>query len=134
MTGKVWLTAGLALVLISCTASEQPVSTDTSMGASAAWTASPSVKKSRRGVCHELGTANYSKTTDFESFSTLEQCLHSGGRLPAAAGQGSGALPISCRGTASAISPSSPNYDALRDYRTFESMNACRDAGGREYR
>ena len=40
------------------------------------------VKKSRNGICHELGSAGYDQTKHFKSFKSLEACLKSGGRLP----------------------------------------------------
>jgi endonuclease YncB( thermonuclease family) len=40
------------------------------------------VKKSRAGICHELGTAGYEQTVHFKPFGSLAACLKSGGRLP----------------------------------------------------
>jgi len=40
------------------------------------------VKKSRRGVCHERGTAGYQQTVHFQAFPSVQSCLKSGGRLP----------------------------------------------------
>ena len=44
--------------------------------------AGPNVKKSDTGICHEKGTNYYKNTKSFESFTTIEDCLNSGGRLP----------------------------------------------------
>jgi len=43
--------------------------------------AEPSVKKSEQGICHPRGSATYKRTTHFDSFDTMEQCLASGGRV-----------------------------------------------------
>lgn len=40
------------------------------------------VKKSKSGICHDTYSANYTQTKDYESFSTLQSCLDSGGDLP----------------------------------------------------
>lgn len=42
------------------------------------------VKKSNSGICHDTSSASYNRTKSFEAFSTIEACLHSGGRLPKA--------------------------------------------------
>lgn len=42
------------------------------------------VKKSKSGICHDTSSASYNRTKNFEAFSTIEACLHSGGRLPKA--------------------------------------------------
>ena len=42
----------------------------------------PNVKKSSSGICHEKGSQYYKQTKKFESFSSIEDCLKSGGRLP----------------------------------------------------
>ena len=42
----------------------------------------PNVKKSSSGICHEIGSQYYKQTNKYESFSSIEDCLNSGGRLP----------------------------------------------------
>ena len=43
----------------------------------------PRVKKSNSSICHEKGVSvYYEKTNNFTSFSSIEDCLASGGRLP----------------------------------------------------
>ena len=41
---------------------------------------SPHVKKSTSGICHERGWPSYDRTTHFEPFNTMEECISSGGR------------------------------------------------------
>jgi PBP1b-binding outer membrane lipoprotein LpoB len=43
---------------------------------------SPTVKKSDTGICHEEGTNYYKNTKNFTPYSSLDECLNSGGRLP----------------------------------------------------
>jgi ABC-type microcin C transport system permease subunit YejE len=40
------------------------------------------VKKSKTGICHIPGSHYYKQTKTFTSFTTLSDCLKSGGRLP----------------------------------------------------
>ena len=42
----------------------------------------PNVKKSTSNICHEKGSQYYKQTKKYESFSSIEDCLESGGRLP----------------------------------------------------
>ncbi|MGW8184997.1 MAG: hypothetical protein ACWGHO_02705 [Candidatus Moraniibacteriota bacterium] len=43
---------------------------------------SPIVKKSNTGICHKDGTLFYKNTKNFKPYSSIEECLNSGGRLP----------------------------------------------------
>lgn len=40
------------------------------------------VKKSKSDICHDRHSSYYDRTSNYTSFSTLEGCLNSGGRLP----------------------------------------------------
>ena len=42
----------------------------------------PNVKKSTSNICHETGSQYYKQTKKYESFSSIEDCLNSSGRLP----------------------------------------------------
>lgn len=42
----------------------------------------PQVKKSTSDICHEKGTTYYERTSNYEAFDSIEDCLASGGRLP----------------------------------------------------
>lgn len=46
------------------------------------WPKTPVVKKSTSAICHERGTYYYDLTKNFTSYSSIEKCLQSGGRLP----------------------------------------------------
>lgn len=41
-----------------------------------------SVKKSRSGICHPEGSSYYQQTKNFTRYSSIDECLASGGRLP----------------------------------------------------
>jgi len=40
------------------------------------------VKKSNSGICHAPGTTYYSRTTNYTTYNSIDECLASGGRLP----------------------------------------------------
>ena len=40
------------------------------------------VKKSGSGICHGPSSPYYAQTKNFTAFSSIEDCLNSGGRLP----------------------------------------------------
>lgn len=42
----------------------------------------PPVKKSTSNICHAIGTRYYKQTKNFTSYSTIQACLDSGGRMP----------------------------------------------------
>ena len=46
-------------------------------------TSGPAVKKSTTGLCHAIGTTYYVRTTNYTAYSSIADCLASGGRLPA---------------------------------------------------
>ena len=42
----------------------------------------PPVKKSNSGICHPMGGTYYDRTTNYEPFNSMEECIASGGRAP----------------------------------------------------
>lgn len=47
------------------------------------FSASPQVKKSSTGICHEKGVSlHYGRTQNYTSYNSIQECLDSGGRLP----------------------------------------------------
>lgn len=40
------------------------------------------IKKSTNNICHDTNSKSYTKTKNFTSYNTIEECLASGGRLP----------------------------------------------------
>jgi len=47
-----------------------------------AQSSNPPVKKSNSGICHPKGGSYYSRTKNFESYETMDECIKSGGRKP----------------------------------------------------
>ncbi len=50
--------------------------------AASAPAASPEVKKSDSGICHDKTSKAYKSTKKFTEFKTMDDCLKSGGRAP----------------------------------------------------
>lgn len=42
----------------------------------------PNVKQSKSGTCHDESSASYSRTTNYQTFETVADCIVEGGRLP----------------------------------------------------
>ena len=42
----------------------------------------PFVKKSKTNICHKKGSRYYDQTKYFKNFTSIEDCIKSGGRLP----------------------------------------------------
>lgn len=40
------------------------------------------VKKSNSGICHPPASSHYDRTTNYQAYSSTEECIQSGGRLP----------------------------------------------------
>jgi len=45
--------------------------------------ADPAVKKSDSGICHDASSSSYGNTKKFTPFNTMDECIKSGGKLPA---------------------------------------------------
>jgi len=67
-----------ALVALAASDSEQTTTDNTTTNN----ISGPQVKKSTSDICHEKGTTYYERTTNYEAFDSIEDCLASGGRLP----------------------------------------------------
>jgi hypothetical protein len=50
--------------------------------APAAAAATPIIKKSDSGICHDSKSPHYERTKKFTEFKTVDECLKSGGKLP----------------------------------------------------
>jgi hypothetical protein len=55
------------------------------IAAFSAFAADPAVKKSDSGICHDASSSSYGNTKKFTPFNTIDECIKSGGKLPAGA-------------------------------------------------
>ena len=92
--------------------------------------AEPAVKKSDTGNCHDKTSASYGNTKKFTAFKTLDECVKSGGTLPAK--------------TAAAVEPvvkksdsgichdkTSPSYERTKKFTEFKTVDECVKSGGK---
>ena len=42
----------------------------------------PLVKKSKTGICHKAGSRYYDQTKYFKQFTSIDDCIKSGGKMP----------------------------------------------------
>lgn len=86
--------------------------------------ATPKVKLSSSGLCHERDTQYYAQTKNYTAFKSMKACIKAGGRQPDPKVKLSKSGICHERG--------SQYYERTKDYTGFKSMKACKKAGGRE--
>ena len=100
---------------------------------SAVLAADPAVKKSDSGICHEKGSASYGNTKKFTAFATLDECVKSGGKVPA--GQPGVAAPAEAmvKKSDSGIchDAKSPSYGRTKKFTEFKTVDECLKSGGK---
>ena len=85
------------------------------------------VKKSRSGICHTPQSPYYARTTNYQSFDSLESCLQNGGRLPKGqTGAAQSAPPVLVAG-GSRQSNASEQYDRSRFGGWIDADGDCLD-------
>ncbi len=93
----------------------------------------PSVKKSDSGICHEKGSPSYGNTKKFTPFATVDECVKSGGKLPA--GQPAAAAPAApmVKKSDSGIchDAKSPSYERTKKFTEFKTVDECLKSGGK---
>ena len=95
--------------------------------------AEPSVKKSDSGICHEKGSPSYGNTKKFTPFATVDECVKSGGKLPAS--QPAAAAPAApmVKKSDSGIchDAKSPSYERTKKFTEFKTVDECLKSGGK---
>jgi hypothetical protein len=95
--------------------------------------ADPAVKKSDSGICHEKGSASYANTKKFTAFSSIDECVKSGGKLPA--GQPAAAAPTAplVKKSDSGIchDAKSPSFERTKKFTEFKTIDECLKSGGK---
>ena len=96
-----------------------------------AWAADPAVKKSDNGICHDSSSASYGNTKKFTPFNSIDECLKSGGKMPA--GKEAPALAEVVKKSDSGIchDKTSPHYEKTKNFTPFKSMDECLKSGGK---
>jgi len=102
--------------------------------ASLSMAADPAVKKSDSGICHEKGSASYGNTKKFTAYASVDECVKSGGKLPAgqpvaAAAQASPLVKKSDSGICH--DAKSPSFERTKKFTEFKTIDECLKSGGK---
>lgn len=90
----------------------------------------PAVKKSDAGICHDVSSASYNNTKKFTPFNTLEECVKSGGKLPA--GKTLPVVEVVKKSEAGIChDKSSASYEQTKKFTEFKSLDDCLKSGGK---
>ena len=95
--------------------------------------AEPAVKKSDSGICHDKSSPSFANTKKFTAFASVDECVKSGGKLPA--GQPAAATattPIVKKSDSGICHDSkSPSYERTKKFTEFKTVDECLKSGGK---
>lgn len=95
--------------------------------------AEPMVKKSDAGICHDKSSPSFGNTKKFTAFASMDECVKSGGKLPA--GQPAAAAPAApiVKKSDSGIchDAKSPSYERTKKFTEFKTLDECLKSGGK---
>lgn len=95
--------------------------------------AEPVVKKSDSGICHDKTSPSFGNTKKFTAFNSVDECVKSGGKLPA--GQPAAAAPAGplVKKSDSGIchDAKSPSYERTKKFTEFKTVDECVKSGGK---
>lgn len=92
--------------------------------------ADPAVKKSDTGICHDKSSASYANTKKFTAFKTLDECVKSGGTLPAKTA--AAAEPVVKKSDSGIChDKNSPSYERTKKFTEFKTVDECVKSGGK---
>ena len=95
--------------------------------------AEPAVKKSDSGICHDKTSPSFANTKKFTPFNSVDECVKSGGKLPA--GQPAAAAPAApiVKKSDSGIchDAKSPSYEHTKKFTEFKTLDECVKSGGK---
>jgi len=90
----------------------------------------PPVKKSDSGICHDASSSSYGNTKKFTPFNSLDECVKSGGKLPAGK-----TMPVAevVKKSESGIchDKTSASYEQTKKFTEFKSVDECLKGGGK---
>jgi hypothetical protein len=99
---------------------------------SAVLAADPTVKKSDSGMCHEKGSASYGNTKKFTAFATLDECVKSGGKVPAGQPAAAPAAAMVKKSDSGICHDAkSPSYERTKKFTEFKTVDECLKSGGK---
>lgn len=90
----------------------------------------PTVKKSDAGICHDASSASYNNTKKFTPFNSLDECVKSGGKLPA--GKTLPVVEVVKKSEAGIChDKSSSSYEQTKKFTEFKTLDECLKSGGK---
>ncbi len=92
--------------------------------------AEPAVKKSDAGICHDKSSPSFGNTKKFTAFATVDECVKSGGKLPAGAAAPA-ADPVKKSESGICHDKSSPHYERTKKFTEFKTVDECVKSGGK---
>ncbi len=93
----------------------------------------PVVKKSDSGICHEKGSPSYGNTQKFTAFASVDECVKSGGKLPAGQPAAAASATPVVKKSDSGIchDAKSPSYERTKKFTEFKTVDECLKSGGK---
>jgi hypothetical protein len=92
--------------------------------------AEPAVKKSDSGICHDKTSPSHGNTKKFTAFKTLDECVKSGGTLPAKTA--AAAEPVVKKSDSGIChDKTSPSYERTKKFTEFKTVEDCVKSGGK---
>jgi len=92
--------------------------------------AEPAVKKSDSGICHDKTSPSFGNTKKFTAFKTMDECVKSGGTLPAKTA--AAAEPVVKKSDAGIChDKTSPSYERTKKFTEFKTVDECVKSGGK---
>ena len=92
--------------------------------------AEPAVKKSESGICHDKTSPSFGNTKKFTAFKTMDECVKSGGTLPAKTA--AAAEPVVKKSDAGIChDKTSPSYERTKKFTEFKTVDECVKSGGK---
>ena len=92
--------------------------------------AEPAVKKSDSGICHDKTSPSFGNTKKFTAFKTVDECVKSGGTLPAKTA--AAAEPVVKKSDSGIChDKTSPSYERTKKFTEFKTVDECVKSGGK---
>lgn len=94
--------------------------------------ADPVVKKSDSGICHDKSSPSFANTKKFTAFNSVDECVKSGGKLPAGQPAAATATPVVKKSDSGICHDSkSPSYERTKKFTEFKTVDECLKSGGK---
>jgi hypothetical protein len=93
--------------------------------------AEPVVKKSDAGICHDKSSPSFGNTKKFTPFASMDECVKSGGKPPAAQPAAPAAAVVKKSESGICHDAKSPSYERTKKFTAFKTLDECVKSGGK---